>query len=115
MKDEGAAHSKDATKKTGFKYHIVARGSLTGFWRRGCWLARRRPVVSGERESGEVHFVRKLDKALQCSRPRVERRCPRHYMRYVLKTARQRLEQLFLLSRRAKKNARLFHVFSLPS
>ena len=41
MKDEGSAHSKDATEKTGFEDYIVSRRSLTGSPRtedRG-WLA----------------------------------------------------------------------------
>src|SRR6476661_10927940 len=39
MKDEGSAHSKDATEKTGFEDDIVSRGSLTGTLGRGCGLA----------------------------------------------------------------------------
>ena len=87
MKDEGSAHSKDATEKTGFEDDIVARRSLTGPRGRGCGRADRRPVVPGERERGEVDFMRKLDKALQCGRPRIERCRPGIYVRDVFEAA----------------------------
>ena len=98
MKDEGSAHSKDATEKTGFEDDIVSRRSLTGSRGRGCGLAGCRPVVPSECECGKVDFMRKLDEALQCGRPRIERCRPGLYVRDVFETTRQRLEQFLLLS-----------------
>jgi hypothetical protein len=98
MKDEGSAHSKDATEKTGFEDDIVSRRSLTGSRGSGCGLAGRGPVVHSECERGEVDFMRKLDEALQCGRPRIERCRPGLYVGDVFETTRQRLEQLLLLS-----------------
>ena len=52
MKDEGSAHSEDATEKTGFEDDIVSRRSLTGSRGRGCGRAGCRPVVPSECECG---------------------------------------------------------------
>ena len=72
MKDEGSVHSKDATEKSGFEDDIVSRRRLTGFrFRRRAW-ARGRPVIPREYERGKIDFMRELDEALQCGRPRIE-------------------------------------------
>ena len=57
-----------------------------------------RPVVLGEHERGEVHFVRQLDQALERRRPGVEGRRPGIDACDVLQASRQRLHQLRLLS-----------------
>ena len=98
MKDEGSAHSKHATEKTGFEDDIVSRRSLTGSPGTGCGLAGCRPVVPCECECGEVDFMRKLDEALPAWSSRIERCRPGLYVRTVFETTRQRLEQLLLLS-----------------
>ena len=98
MEDEGSAHSEDATEKTGFEDDIVSRRSLTGSRGRGCGRADCRPVVPSEHERGEVDFMRKLEEALQCGGPGIERCRPGLYVRDVFETTRQRLQQLLLLS-----------------
>jgi CPA2 family monovalent cation:H+ antiporter-2 len=49
------------------------------------------PIIFGDNR-------RKLDEALQCGRPRIERCRPGLYVRDVFETTRQRLHQLLLLS-----------------
>src|SRR6478752_2398587 len=98
MKDEGSAHSKDATEKTGFEDDIVSRRSLTGSRGRGCGRAGCRPVVPSECERGEVDFMRKLEEAAQCGAPWIEGCRPGNYVRDVFETACQRLQQLLLQS-----------------
>jgi hypothetical protein len=110
VQDEGSAHSENSAEKSRFEDDIVSRGSLTGT-RGGCGRAGCRPVILCEYERGEVDFMRKLDEALQCGRPRIERCRPGIHVRDVTETACERLQQLLLLSRRAKEDARFVHVF----
>jgi hypothetical protein len=98
MEDERSAHSEDSTEKAGFEHDIVSRRSLTGFRGRGCGQARCRPVVPGERERGEVDFMRELEETLQSGGPRIEGCRPRFYVRDVIETACQPLQQLLLFS-----------------
>ena len=72
MEDEGPAHSKDSTEKTGFKDDIVSRRSLTGSRVRRSRRAARRPVVLRKDERGEVDFVRKLEEPVQRDGPWIE-------------------------------------------
>src|SRR4029453_18959312 len=74
--------------------------------------AHRRPVVLGEDERGEVDLTRELDEALDGRRAGIEGRRPGIDVRDVLEAARQRLEQLRLLARRAEKDARFVHPLS---
>jgi hypothetical protein len=67
MEDEGSAHAENATEKAGFEDDIVSRRSLTGPRGVQCGRAVCRPVVLSEREHREVHFMRELDEALECS------------------------------------------------
>ena len=62
-----------------------------------------------ENEGREVDLMRELEEPLQCGGPRIERSGPGFYPRDVFKTARQRLQQLLLLSRRAEEDARFVH------
>jgi hypothetical protein len=98
MKDEGSVHPEDSTEKAGLEDDIVSRRSLTGSRGRGCGLAGCGPVVPSECERGEVDFMRKLEQADQCGGPWIEGCRPGFYVRDVVETACQRLQQLFLLS-----------------
>ena len=111
MEDEGPAHAKDAAEQARFEDDVVSRRILTGFRGRGGGRAGGRPVVPGEHERGEVDFMRKLDEAVQRGGPGIEGCRPGIDVRDVLETARQRLQQLRLLSRRAKEDARFVHPF----
>jgi hypothetical protein len=55
--------------------------------------------------------MRKLEEPFQCGGPGIEGCRPGFYVRDVFETACQCLEQLLLLSRRAKEDARLVHAF----
>ena len=98
MEDEGSAHAEDSAEKAGLEDDIVPRRSLTGSRRRGCGQAGCRPVVLGERERGEVDFMRELEEALQGGGPRIEGCRPGFHVRDVLETACQPPQQLFLFS-----------------
>ena len=109
MENEGPAHAKDAAEEAGFEDDIVAGRILTGFRGRRGGGAGGRPVVLGEHERGEVDFMRKLDEAIQRGGPGIEGCRPGINVRDVLETARQGLQQLCLLPRRAKEDARFGH------
>ena len=111
MEDEGSAHAEDSAEKAGLEDDIVSRRSLTGSRGGGCGRAVGRPVVLSEHERGEVDFMRKLEEAFQRGGPRIEGCRPGFDVRDVFETARQRLQQLLLLSRRAQEDARLVHPF----
>jgi hypothetical protein len=98
MDDEGSPHSERSTEKAGFEDDIVSRRSLAGSRGRGCWRAGGRPVVLSKHERGEVDFMRELEKAVQRGGPGMEGCRPRIYVRDAFETARQRLQQLVLLS-----------------
>src|SRR5687767_5794070 len=53
--------------------------------------------------------MRQLDQAVQRGGPGIEGCRPGIHVRHVLETARQRLEQLRLLARRAKEDAMFVH------
>jgi hypothetical protein len=111
MKDEGSAHSGDSTEKAGFEDDIISRRSLTGLRQRRCQWVVRRPAVLSEHKCREVDFMSKLEETFQRGGPGIEGCRPGFYARDVFETSRQGLEQLLLLSRRAKEDARLVHPF----
>ena len=81
-----------------FEHDIVSRRSLTGSSGRGCRRVGRRPVVTGEHEGCEVDFMGKLEEAGKRAGAWIEGCRPGFYLRDVFETARQRLQQLLLLS-----------------
>ena len=113
MDNEGAAHTEDAAKQTRFEHDIVSGRILSGARRQGGrWAGGGRPIVPGERERGEVDFMRQLDETVQRAGPGSQGCGPGFDMRDVLEASGQRLQQLHLLSRRAEKDARFVHTFS---
>ena len=98
MEDEGSVDSEGSTEKASFEDDIVSRRSLTGSRGRRCGWAGGRPVVPSEHERGEIDLMRELKEPLQCGGPRIEGSGPGFYVRDVFETARQRLQQLLLLS-----------------
>jgi len=99
VQDEGPSHSEDSAEKASLEHDVVPWGGLTGFGRRRRRRVRARPVVPSEHEGRKVDFVGKLEEALQSGCPGIERRRPGLDVRDVFETARERLEQLRLLSR----------------
>src|SRR5262249_10477690 len=91
--------------------HVVSRRGLAGGRRIRCGWAGGRPVVPSEHERREIDLMRELEEPFQCRGPGIERARPGLYVRDVLKTPRQRLQQLLLLRRRAQEEARLVHAF----
>src|SRR5207245_2824060 len=89
MEDEGSAHSEDDRTNRPRRPRCLAekRGQIRGI---GCGWAVGRPVV--------IDLMHELDEPLQCGGPRIERGGPGFYVRDVFETARQRLQQLRLLS-----------------
>ena len=98
MQNERPAHSEDATEETGFEDHVISRRSLAGSRRIGCGWTQGCPVVAREHERGEIDLTRQLQEPLQGGGPRIERGGPRFDVRDVFETARERLQQLRLLS-----------------
>src|SRR4051794_4389162 len=97
MKDENSVHSEDATEKAGFEDDVVSRRSLARCRGSSSGMAGG-PVIRSEHERREVDLMRELEEPLQCGGPGIERSGPRFYPRDIFETARQRLQQLLLLS-----------------
>src|SRR5207302_2131078 len=98
-----------STEKAGLEDDIVSRRSLAGSHGSGCERAGGRPVVLSKDERGEVDFMSELEEAAQCGGPRMKGCRPGLYLSDGFETACQRLQQLLLLSCRAKEDARLVH------
>ena len=104
VEDEGAPHAERAAEQPGLEHHVVTRRRLAGLGR-----IRRRPVVLGEHERGEIDLLGELDEPIERGPPRVERGRPGLDVDDVLEPARDRLEQFGLLARRPEEDARLVH------
>src|SRR5205823_208333 len=102
--DERAPDAERAAEQPGLEHHVVARRRLAGLGR-----IRRRPVVLGEHERGEIDLLRELDEPVEGGPPGVERGRPGLDVGDVLEPARDRLEQFRLLARRPEEDARLVH------
>jgi hypothetical protein len=95
VEDERAPDAERAAEQPGLEHHVVARRRLPGLGR-----IRRRPVVLGEHERGEIDLLGELDQPVEGRPPRVEGDRPGLDVGNVLEPARDRLEQFGLLARR---------------
>src|SRR5205814_9236926 len=97
-----------ASEQPGLEHHVVTRRRLAGLGR-----IRRRPVVLGEDERGEIDLLGELDEPIEGGPPRVERGRPGLELGDVLEPARDRLGQFRLLARRPEENPRLVQARSM--
>ena len=98
MENEGPSHSEDSTEEAGFEDDIVSWRSLTRFRGRGRGGTGGRPVISCEHECGEIDFMRQFEEAFEGGGPGIEGCRPGLYLRHILETSCQRLQQLLPLS-----------------
>jgi len=98
MNDEGSMHSERSTEQPGLEDDVVSRRSLARSFGSGRGRSGGRPVVASKDERGEIDFMRKLEEGVQRGGPRTEGRRPGIHVRHGFETARQRLQQLLLLS-----------------
>ena len=103
MEDERAPDAERAAEQPGLEHHVVARRRLAGLGR-----IRRRPVVLGEHERGEIDLLGELDEPVEGGPPRVERGRPGLDVGDVLEPARDRLEQFACLPDDPRKMRGLF-------
>ena len=87
-----------AAEQPGLEHDVVARRPLAGLGG-----IRRRPVVLGEHERGEIDFLGELDEPVERRPARVERGRPGLDVGDILEPARNRFEQFGLLTRRAEE------------
>ena len=115
VQDEGSAHSEDCRRKGRLRRrHCLAEmpdRAVGSGCAAGCWSSSRPERTRTPRS--RLH-ASSSSEAFQCGGPGIEGRRPGFDVRDVFETARQRLQQLLLLSRRAQEDARLVHPF-LPT
>jgi hypothetical protein len=104
MEDERAAHAQCPAEQAGLEDNVVSWGRLTG----GRGVQRvAGPVILREDERREVDLAGELNQPVERGDTGVEDRGPRFDLRDLRKSARQRLHQLRLLSRRAEEDTGL--------